>query len=395
MSATSSPAPPRFQMPTSTRRRELMASAFKVWAFGATFFGMAMLIVFFVRLGIDVTQWFRVIPQAIEDRNLSTRDKAEKIKAEGLARVDKDMEIDLRGAADEAERQQIRKDYETLRAEKSKELDLTVQELLNNIKGLREDTSAGALIWHFLTVPGSNQAEDAGILPALLGSLFLMGITVAVAVPLGVGAAIYLEEYRSTSWFAQVIQVNINNLAGVPSVMYGILGAYVFVGLVFQPLHLKYDWIAARNVFGGGCTLALLSLPLIIVSAQEAIRAVPVSLRHASLALGATRWQTIWRVVLPSALPGTLTGIILSLSRALGEAAPLIMFGAELLVLQNPSLFSRFTLLPMQIFGWSERPADIWRYNAGLASAILVVVLLLLNGTAIYLRQRAQRKLKW
>jgi phosphate transport system permease protein len=395
MSQTSAPAPPRFKMPTSTWRRELLARAFRVWAFAATFFGMAMLVVFFVRLGVDVTMWFRVMPQAIKDSNQAERDKAEKIKTEGLARLDREMEAELRGAANEAEKQQIREDYKKLRAEKSAELDITVQELLNKIKGMREDTSAGALLANFLTAGPSDQPQDAGILPALLGSLFLMGITIAIAVPLGVGAAIYLEEYRSTSWFAQVIQVNINNLAGVPSVMYGIIGAYVFVGLVFQPLHLRYDWIAARNVFGGGCTLALLSLPLIIVSAQEAIRAVPVSLRHASLALGATRWQTISRVVLPSALPGTLTGIILSLSRALGEAAPLILFGAELLVLQNPSLFSRFTILPMQIFGWSERPADIWRYNAGLASAILVLVLLLLNGTAIYLRQRAQRKLKW
>ena len=176
--------------------------------------------------------------------------------------------------------------------------------------------------------------------------------------------------------------------------MYGILGAFVFVEMVFKNIESDTNGIAARNVLGGGMTLALLTLPMIIVAAQEAIRAVPLSLRHASLALGATKWQTVWRVVLPSAMPGTLTGIILAISRALGEAAPLVMFGALLFVDHNPTLFSRFTVLPMQIFGWSDRPAEAWLYNAGLASTILVATLLGLNATAIWLRGRAQRTIR-
>jgi phosphate transport system permease protein len=232
-------------------------------------------------------------------------------------------------------------------------------------------------------------------MPALFGSIYLAIITLLIAVPLGVGAAIYLEEYRSDSWLARIIQVNINNLAGVPSVMYGILGAYLFVDLIFKPL-LGDDnpQLAARNLLGGGMTLALLTLPVIIVSSQEAIRAVPVSLRHAAYALGATRWQTIWTVVLPAALPGTLTGMILALCRALGEAAPLVLFGAILFVTQRPTLFSRFTVMPLQIFDWSNEPTRAWQYNAALASTVLVLALLALNGTAIYLRQRAQRHTK-
>jgi phosphate transport system permease protein len=149
--------------------------------------------------------------------------------------------------------------------------------------------------------------------------------------------------------------------------------------------------IAARNLLGGGMTLALLTLPVIIVGAQEAIRAVPVSLRHGAMALGATRWQVVAHHVLPQAFPGILTGVILALARAIGEAAPLVMFGATLFVDQDPTLFSRFTVLPMQIFDWTGRPEAIWRYNAALASLVLMVALLGINGVAIYLRQRAQR----
>jgi phosphate transport system permease protein len=168
---------------------------------------------------------------------------------------------------------------------------------------------------------------------------------------------------------------------------------------------MESEAIAARNVFGGGLTLALLTLPVVIVSAQEAIRAVPISIRQGAYALGATRWQVIYYNVLPMARPGILTGTILSLSRAIGEAAPLVMFGALLFVNQNPTPFSRFTIMPMQIFGWSDRPAipvpyqeesvEIWKYNAALASVLLLVMLLSLNGLAIYLRNRAQRSTRY
>jgi phosphate transport system permease protein len=200
-----------------------------------------------------------------------------------------------------------------------------------------------------------------------------------------------------------MIQININNLAGVPSVVYGILGGLFFVELIFKPLELQFDWIAARNALGGGMTLALLTLPVVIVSAQESIRAVPSSIRHGAYALGATRWQTIWRLVLPLAWPGIMTGTILALSRAIGEAAPLVLFGALLFVDQAPGLFSRFTVLPMQIFGWADRPAasldgvtiEIWRANAAMGCIVLLVTLLGLNAVAIVMRNRAQRNAKW
>ena len=212
----------------------------------------------------------------------------------------------------------------------------------------------------------SSEPEEAGILPALLGSIYLGVITVLIAVPLGVGTALYLEEY-SGNWLAKVIQINISNLAGVPSVVFGILGAFIFVELIFKPMESPV--IAARNVLGGGMTLALLTLPVVIVAAQEAIRAVPVSIRHGAYAApGATKWQTTWRLVLPCSLPGILTGAILAMARAMGEAAPLVLFGALLFVNQEPTLFSRFTVLPMQVFGWADRPrhpavASQWRHG--------------------------------
>jgi phosphate transport system permease protein len=300
------------------------------------------------------------------------------------------MQQELRSAEDDAVRASIRKDFEGFKQKELAALKQTTEEMLHAGRDIRLDTSPPALLGHFLTSGPSSEPEDAGIQPALLGSLLLALITIVFALPIGVGAAIYLEEYRYSNALAGIIQLNINNLAGVPSVMYGILGAFVFVELIFKPM--ESETIAARNALGGGLTLALLTLPIIVVSAQEAIRAVPSSLRHGSLALGATQWQTIWRVVLPSAIPGILTGVILALCRAIGEAAPLVMFGALLFVNHNPTLFSRFTVLPMQIFGWSDRPQVAWHYNAALASAILVGVLLLLNGTAIYLRHRAQSR---
>jgi phosphate transport system permease protein len=382
-----------------SKPRAFVARLFAATALGATFFGLAMLVIFFVRLGLDVGRWFRTTPPLVEAQNerfatqvAEVRDREAFMQAR-LRVLDSQMREELAGAPTEEAREKIRKEYERFRAKEQANLEVTAREIAALEKYIRPNTSAAALLIYFFTHGPSHVPQDAGILPALLGSLFLGLITLATAVPLGVGAAIYLEEYRSTSWLARVIQVNINNLAGVPSVMYGILGAFVFVDLIFRPL--ESPAIAARNVLGGGLTLALLTLPVIIVASQEAIRAVPMSLRHASLALGATRWQTVWRVVLPSATPGILTGMILALCRTLGEAAPLVLFGALLFVNQNPTLFSRFTVLPMQIFGWSDRPASQWQFNAALASAVLVLTLLVLNGTAIYLRQRAQRHMKW
>lgn len=381
--------------------RRILDRGFGVVAYAATFFGLAMLAVFFGRIGWDVATWFRTMPAEIRAQNaVLERQFAEaqspEFLAKELAKINEDEQRELKTAANDEEREDIRKDYAKIRDREQQVAETKRQEIIRNTEvGLRPTTSAPALFGNFLVGDPSNEPQDAGVLPALLGSVWMAVITLLAAVPLGVGAAIYLEEYRQKSWLARLIQVNINNLAGVPSVLYGVLGAFVFVELIFRPMEDQYPGIAARNVLGGGLTLALLTLPVIIVSAQEAIRAVPVSIRHAALALGATRWQAIWHHVLPSAAPGILTGIILALSRALGEAAPLVLFGAIMFVSQYPTLFSRFTVLPMQIFDWSGRPKVEWQYNAGLASAVLVLTLLALNAVAIYLRQRAQRQMKW
>jgi phosphate transport system permease protein len=373
--------------------RAWLAESFRGFAFAITLLGLALLLIFIVRLGMDVYRWFHTTPTLIEGRNAELVAGAQGVVDKGLQELNTYMEAELATAGDEQEKQAIRQDYEKLKAAKRTELEETAREKLKSAETeTRADTSPPALVTHFLTEGPSSEPQEAGIAPALLGSLLLALITIVCAVPLGVGAAVYLEEYKSTGWLARIIQVNINNLSGVPSVVYGILGAYAFVELIFKPLANVHPDIAARNLLGGGLTLALLTLPIVIVASQEAIRAVPVSLRHAALALGATRWQVVWHHVLPGASPGILTGVILALARALGEAAPLILFGANLFVNQNPTLFSRFTVLPLQIFGWTDRPQDAWRYNAAMASVVLLVLLLALNATAIYIRYRAQAR---
>jgi phosphate transport system permease protein len=396
MSQTAAPRP-SLRTPASPARH-LFARAFEYAGLAATLFGLVMLLVFFVRLGIDVYHWFDVMPRLVQERNQKLAEQAAAagdLKSSAdlkIKEIDDEMDEALKNAPDD-EKEKIRKLYDKVRARALADLEVTMRELANAEKDIRPATSPPALLLYFFTHGPSSEVEAVGILPALLGSLYLVLITIITAVPLGVGAAVYLEEYSRRNRLAQVIQININNLAAVPSVIYGILGAYLFVFLIFQ--RFDSERIAARNLLGGGLTLAMLILPVIIVSAQEALRAVPSSLRNAAHALGATRWQVVWHVVLPSALPGMLTGMILSVSRALGEAAPLLLFGARLFTNQNPHLFSRFTALPLQIFRWSDRPGEEWKYNAALASTVLVVMLLALNGTAIYLRQRFQRHVKW
>lgn len=249
----------------------------------------------------------------------------------------------------------------------------------------------------FLTASMSTRPELAGIRIALLGSIYLILITIIVAFPIGIGAAIYLEEYaRSDTWFHRLIQTNISNLAGVPSIIYGILGLAIFVralapltsGSIFGMSDSN-----GRTILSAGLTMALLILPIIIINAQEAIRAVPGSLRQASYGLGATRWQTIWHHVLPSALPGILTGTILAISRAIGETAPLIVVGAVTFITTAPSgPFSRFTALPIQIFNWTTRPQDQFRNLAAAAILVLIATLLTLNSLAIILRNRYSKQ---
>jgi len=236
----------------------------------------------------------------------------------------------------------------------------------------------------FLTSYPSRFPERAGIRSAILGTLWMMGLVALFSFPLGVGAAIYLEEYASDNWFTRLLQMNISNLAAVPSVVYGILGLAVFVRFMAM----------GRSVLAGALTLSLLILPVVIIAAQEAVRAVPSSLRQASYGIGATKWQTIRHHVLPVAFPGILTGTILSLSRAIGETAPLIMIGALTFIAFDPQgPMDEFTVLPIQIFNWAARPQQEFHDVAAGAILVLLVALLAMNATAIYLRNRYRQEL--
>ncbi|MBA4375503.1 MAG: phosphate ABC transporter, permease protein PstA [Anaerolinea sp.] len=248
----------------------------------------------------------------------------------------------------------------------------------------------------FLTHTMSNIPEQAGIRTAILGSLLVILIALFVSFPLGVSAAIYLEEYSTQdTWLSRLIQTNIDNLAGVPSIIYGILGLAIFVR-AFDPITsgkvFGVEGANGRTILSAGMTMALLVLPILITNAQEAIRAVPSSLRQASYGLGATQWQTIWHHVLPSALPGILTGTILAISRALGETAPLIIVGAATYITKDPSgIFSNFTTIPIQIYNWTTRPQTEFRNIAAAAILVLLVMLLSLNAVAIIWRNRLNK----
>ncbi|MFC5366885.1 phosphate ABC transporter permease PstA [Salinirubrum litoreum] len=236
----------------------------------------------------------------------------------------------------------------------------------------------------FLTSAPSRFPDRAGIYPALLGSIYMALLLSVLTFPIGVGAAIYLEEYARESRLTRLIQLNIANLAGVPSVVYGILGLALFVRTLSLP---------NGSLLVGAATVGLLVLPIVVISAQEAIRAVPDSLRQASYGMGATRWQTVRRVVLPQAFPGILTGTILALGRAIGETAPLIMIGAPATLFLAPSgVLEKFSAMPRQIFAWSDAPQPEFQYGVVAAGVVVLVsVLLVMNATAIYLRYRTQR----
>ncbi len=253
--------------------------------------------------------------------------------------------------------------------------------------------------WDFLTTPMSSVPAQAGVRTAVLGSLWVIFITMIVAFPVGIGAAIYLEEYANQkSRLNQLIQTNINNLAGVPSIIYGILGLAIFVRLLSAITSGVAFGVGdpttanGRTILSAGLTMALLILPIIIISSQEAIRSVPSSIRQASYGLGATKWQTIWSHVLPMAFPGILTGTILAMSRAIGETAPLIVVGASTFIVTDPTgPFSKFTVLPIQIFDWTKRPQEQFQFVAAAAIIVLLVIMLTLNATAIWLRNKFRR----
>ncbi|WP_437227409.1 phosphate ABC transporter permease PstA [Planctomicrobium sp. SH661] len=296
--------------------------------------------------------------------------------------------------------------------------------------------AVGWLDWQFLTSWDSRFPQKAGILSGALGTMWVISFTILISVPIGVGAAVYLEEYAGNGWLTQIIRVNLANLAGVPSIVYGILGLTVFVRMfgLFGPHGViqKYtgvtidglfysEWLDGyliplpfgRVVLSASLTLSLLILPVIIIASQEALRAIPASLRHASLALGATRWQTIRHQVLPAATPGIMTGVILAISRAIGETAPLVMLGAMTFVNFGPgnldslsdlrdhpqgllkAPFDTFTVIPIEIFFWVQKFKPEFKSVAAAGIVVLLVILLLLNGLAILIRNRYSKHLRW
>jgi phosphate transport system permease protein len=285
---------------------------------------------------------------------------------------------------------------------------------------------AGWLTWSFLTNYDSRHPENAGVLAGLWGSFWLVSLATLVAVPVGVGAAIFLEEYQTKGWLRTLIEINLANLAGVPSIVYGILGMAVFVkmfgafqrdpkllevSLYFTTIEIPLPF--GRTVLSGALTLALLILPIVIVASREALRAIPASIRHASYALGATHWQTIRHVALPVAVPGILTGVILAVARAVGETAPLLMIGAAVFVARTPggiespsdlvrhphglveAPFDHFTALPIQIYNWVSRPEPEYRHVAAAAIIVLLAVLQVFNIGASIARSRTRRRARW
>jgi phosphate transport system permease protein len=282
------------------------------------------------------------------------------------------------------------------------------------------------LTWSFLTNYDSRHAQNAGVLAGLWGSFWLVSIATLVAVPVGVGAAIFLEEYQTKGWQRTLIEINLANLAGVPSIVYGILGMAVFVkmfglfrhdpktlelSLYFTTIQIPLPF--GRTVLSGALTLALLILPIVIVASREALRAIPASIRHASYALGASHWQTIRHVILPVAVPGILTGVILAVARAIGETAPLLMIGAAIFLARTPggiespvdlvrhphgiveAPFDHFTALPIQIYNWVSRPEPEYRHVAAAAIIVLLALLQVFNLGASIARSRTRRRARW
>ena len=258
---------------------------------------------------------------------------------------------------------------------------------------------AGRLDWQFLTSFPSRRATQAGILPALVGSSLIMLVTAVVGIPLGVAAAIYLEEYARRTWMTELIEVTVTNLAGVPSIIFGLLALGFFV----------YILGLGASILTAGLTLALLILPVVIVTTREAIRAIPVQIREAAFALGATKWQTVSDHVLPYSAAGILTGIILALSRAIGETAPIVTIGALTFIAFLPPapfameppfisfewLMAPFTVMPIQMFAWVSRPGEDFAGNAAAAGLLLVCMTLGMNGLAIYVRYRMRKRIAW
>ena len=245
---------------------------------------------------------------------------------------------------------------------------------------------AARIDWDFLKDLPSRRPQKAGIYTAVMGTIWILVLTTMIAFPIGVGAGIYLEEYAKKTKLASLLEINIANLAGVPSIIYGLLGLEIFVRI----------FGLGGSVLAGSLTLSLLILPIIIVATREALKAVPSSIKDASMALGASKWQTIWNQTLPASIGGVLTGVILAISRAIGETAPLIVVGALAYVPFAPSSpMDEFTVMPIQIFNWVSRPQHGFAVNASAAIIVLLLITFMMNGIAVYFRNKWQKKIKW
>ena len=238
----------------------------------------------------------------------------------------------------------------------------------------------------FNNAPSTLKPETSGIYPALMGTISILLLTASIAIPIGIGAGLYLEEYSKKNWLSSLLEINISNLAGVPSIIYGLLGLEIFVRVMGL----------GKSVLSGALTLSLLVLPIVIVATREAIKAVPGSIKQAAYALGATKWQTIWTQVLPSSIGGILTGVILALSRAIGETAPLIVVGAAAYIYDAPDgPLSEYTVIPMQIYTWMPDARESMKVNAAAGIIVLLAITLVMNGVAVYFRNKWQKKVKW
>jgi phosphate transport system permease protein len=260
-------------------------------------------------------------------------------------------------------------------------------------------SGAGRLDWDFFSNFPSRRPERAGILSAWVGTSLVMLVTALAAVPLGVASAVYLEEYAPKNWVTEIIEINVTNLAGVPSIVYGLLALGLFV----------YGLGLGQSIAAAGLTLALLILPIVIVATRESIRAIPLHIREGAYALGATRWQTVKHHILPYSLPGILTGVIIGLARAIGETAPVITIGALTFIAFLPPspvsasppyvsfdwMLSPFTVMPIQMFNWVSRPDEAFQVNAAAAGLVLVAMTLAMNALAIFIRFRLRKKIKW
>ena len=258
---------------------------------------------------------------------------------------------------------------------------------------------AHRLSWDFFVNFPSRRAENAGILSAWVGSTLVMLVTAVTAIPVGVAGAVYLEEYAPKNWMTDIIEINVTNLAGVPSIIYGLLALGLFV----------YKFGFGQSILSAGLTLALLILPVVIVATREAIRSIPGVIREGAYALGATKWQTTADHILPYSIPGILTGVIIGLARAIGETAPIITIGALTFIAFLPPapftgdpaagpfdwLFAPFTVMPIQMFNWTSRPEAAFHQNAAAAGLVLVVMTLSMNALAIYIRYRLRKNIKW